>query len=182
MIVQPAENQNDIRARNLSTTQEDNFYKVLGGTKTDFLDDPSAFSETKRSFHIPHTHPFRSQSGSSAMTSTTKLTRHTKNQQTIDCIQNKHKKMITEFDQIGKDIYENVLSYSRAPGPICQDSINTALSQRLWSLGRDKFVPETARKATNEQIEQTEMAFADMGARFDKLDENKRILRVNVRE
>lgn len=87
-----------------------------------------------------------------------------------------------EINQLGKDIYDNVLSYRRAPGPICQDSINSALHQRLWSLGNDKFVPEPARKATKEQISDTEMAFADMQVRFDKLDENKRILRVNVRE
>ena len=88
--------------------------------------------------------------GGSALTFQTKLTRHTRNQRTIDSIKNDTARMKRDLDQITKDIYDNVLEFHKSPGATNPKTIAKALKEHLWAPGGSpqKTDPGEPRKAT----------------------------------
>ena len=72
--------------------------------------------------------------GSSSPTQAHSTVRHKQTQKLICGIQNAKVKVHRELDQISKDIQDSVLEHHRAPGPLNPQTINFALSQKLWNL------------------------------------------------
>jgi len=77
------------------------------------------------------------------------MTRHSKQQKILDSIKNEATKQNHEIKQITKDIYDQVLSYHRAPGSLNQDSISKAVHTNLWSLNEEeRYIPKPSIRAT----------------------------------
>ena len=64
------------------------------------------------------------------------ITRSPRNQKTIDDIKDGVKKIKLELNQLGKDIYDNVLEYRKNPGPLNNDTIDKALKAHMWTKSK----------------------------------------------
>ena len=117
-----------------------------------------------------------------------RFTRKNRTQRTIDDIKYQSGKVKYELSQLAKDIEDNVLEYTKYPGPLTSQTIDYALKTNMWTGDKDKtqggkqLAIKQHKQKVATSLGKSAVGFENMKVKFDRLDLKKKMDHVTVRE